>query len=143
MIEWLSQIAIHTGFFSGIDASGPRVRSTWTRENMSSSQTTLPPPGHGAANLAGGGLSGRSAMSESPPPTPDLPSPNVKRWTIRRKAAVVIAIANAVITREEVCRRYQISEEELASWERAYQTHGLPGLRSTRLQQYRGRPSDN
>jgi hypothetical protein len=45
------------------------------------------------------------------------------------------------LTREEVYQRYQISEEELLSWQRAYEAHGLPGLRSTRLQQYRARPS--
>lgn len=79
-------------------------------------------------------------MAETPPRTPELPPPNVQRWTIRRKAAVVTAIANGVFTREEACARYQISEEELLSWQRAYEAHGLPGLRSTRLQQYRGRP---
>ena len=78
-------------------------------------------------------------MAEEPHPTPQLPPPNVRRWTIRRKAAVLNAIANGMLTREEACQRYQISEEELASWEQTYEVHGLPGLRSTRLQQYRGR----
>ncbi len=68
----------------------------------------------------------------------ELPAPNVKRWTIRRKAAVVAAVANGVLSREEACRRYQLSEEELLSWQQAFETHGLPGLRSTRLQHYRG-----
>ena len=93
----------------------------------------------GAAVSAAGGLTGRSAMAETPRPIPELPSPNVKRWTIRRKAAILNAIANSEMTREEACQRYQISEEELASWQQTYEVHGLPGLRSTRLQQYRGR----
>ena len=69
-----------------------------------------------------------------------LPPANVTRWTIRRKAAVVVAINNGVLTAEEACRRYQLTEEELRSWQQAYAAHGLPGLRSTRLQQYRTRP---
>jgi transposase-like protein len=71
-------------------------------------------------------------------PMPKLPPPDVKRWTFRRKAAVVTAVTNGVLTREEACRRYQLSEEEFLSWQRAFEAHGLPGLRSTRLQQYRG-----
>jgi transposase-like protein len=67
----------------------------------------------------------------------ELPAPDIARWTVRRKAAVVSAIAAGQISAEEVCRRYQISEEELTSWQRAFETHGLPGLRSTRLQHYR------
>jgi transposase-like protein len=67
----------------------------------------------------------------------ELPPLNVRRWTIRRKAAVVSAVAAGEITRDEVCRRYQISPEEFLSWRRAYESYGLPGLRSTRLQQYR------
>jgi uncharacterized protein DUF1153 len=72
-------------------------------------------------------------------PMDELPPPDIKRWTIRRKAAVVTAVARGVLSREEACRRYRLTEEEFGSWEQAYQTHGLPGLRSTRLQQYRGR----
>jgi transposase-like protein len=72
----------------------------------------------------------------------ELPPLGVGRWTIRRKAAVVSAVAAGEITREEVCRRYQISEEEFNSWQQAYERYGLPGLRSTRLQQYR-RPAKN
>jgi hypothetical protein len=40
------------------------------------------------------------------------------------------------ITLEEALR-YQLTEEEYRSWERAFEQHGLAGLRSTRLQQYR------
>jgi len=41
------------------------------------------------------------------------------------------------ITLEEACRRYGLTEEEFRAWQRAYDAHGLPGLRATRLQQYR------
>jgi hypothetical protein len=66
-----------------------------------------------------------------------LPPVNIRRWTVRRKAAVVTAVATGKITREEVFRRYQITAEEFLSWQRAYESFGLPGLRATRLQQYR------
>jgi len=70
----------------------------------------------------------------------DLPPPNTTRWVARRKAAVVVAVRNGKITIEEALRRYQLSEEELLSWERAFEAHGLAGLRVTRVQQYRSRP---
>jgi hypothetical protein len=56
---------------------------------------------------------------------------------VRRKAAVVAAVRSGKITMEEVLRRYQLTEEEFLSWQRAFETHGLPGARATRLQQYR------
>ncbi len=68
-----------------------------------------------------------------------LPSPNTKRWVARRKAAVVAAVANGILTLEEACRRYMLSAEEFASWQRAIEAHGLRGLRTTRLQEYRSR----
>ena len=68
----------------------------------------------------------------------ELPPPNTKRWVIRRKAAVVAAVRASEITVEEACRRYQLSEEEFFAWQRAFETHGLAGLRATRVQQYRG-----
>ena len=67
----------------------------------------------------------------------ELPPPNTKRWVVRRKAAVVAAVQGGKITLEEALRRYQLTEEEFRAWQRAYDTHGLPGLRATRLQQYR------
>jgi hypothetical protein len=96
--------------------------------------------GVGVASFVIGGSSGQPAVAEPPRRPIELPPPNVGRWTIRRKAAVVTAVANGVMTREEACQRYQLSEEEFISWQRAFEAHGLPGLRSTRLQQYRGRP---
>jgi Protein of unknown function (DUF1153) len=71
------------------------------------------------------------------PPMDDLPPPNTTRWTIRRKAAVVAAAHSGKIPMEEALRRYQLSEEEFLSWQRTFETHGLAGLRATRVQQYR------
>jgi hypothetical protein len=56
---------------------------------------------------------------------------------VRRKAAVVAAVRSGEITLDEACRYYQLSEEEFLSWERAFEMHGLAGLRTTRIQQYR------
>jgi transposase-like protein len=64
----------------------------------------------------------------------ELPPANIKRWVVRRKAAVVAAVQSGKITLEEACRRYQLSEEEFRAWQRAYEAHGLRGLRATRLQ---------
>src|SRR5437868_12188673 len=69
-----------------------------------------------------------------------LPPPDTKRWVPRRKAAVVDAVRSGVIGLEEACRRYQLSEGEFLSWEREIATHGLAGLRITRLQLYRDVP---
>ena len=81
-------------------------------------------------------LSGESLIEESL--MESLPPPNTQRWVIRRKAAVVAAVRGGEITLEEACRCYQLSEEEFLSWERAFEIHGLAGLRATRIQQYRG-----
>ena len=67
----------------------------------------------------------------------NLPGSDTKRWVIRRKAAVVAAVRSGRITIEEACLTYQLSEEELLSWERAFEINGLAGLRTTRIQQYR------
>ena len=69
----------------------------------------------------------------------DLPPPDTKRWVTRRKAVIVNAVRAGVISLEEVCRRYELSVEDLA-WQRAIDTHGVPGLRVTRLQIYRDNP---
>ena len=58
---------------------------------------------------------------------------------MRRKAAVVAAVSAGVITVEEACRRYQLSEEEFVSWQQAFEAFGLQGLRATRAQLYRKR----
>jgi Protein of unknown function (DUF1153) len=81
-------------------------------------------------NASGEPLSGTALMESLPPP-------NTKRWVVRRKAAVIAAVRSGGITIEEACRAYQLSEEEFLSWERAFENHGLAGLRVTRSQQYR------
>jgi hypothetical protein len=76
----------------------------------------------------------------APVPAPDsdeLPAPGTTRWVIRRKASVVAGVHNGLITLEEACQRYNLSVEEFLSWQRQIERHGLLGLRTTRLQDYR------
>ena len=70
----------------------------------------------------------------------DLPPPDTKRWVTRRKAVIVSAVRTGVISLEEVCRQYELSVEEFLAWQRAVDTHGVSGLRVTRLQIYRDTP---
>ena len=67
----------------------------------------------------------------------DLPPQNTRRWVIRRKAEVVAAVRGGLISLDDACNRYKLSVEEFLSWQKAIDKHGLPGLRTTRLQQYR------
>jgi len=59
-----------------------------------------------------------------------LPPVTTKRWVARRKAAVIAAVKNGVLTMADACRRYGLSPEEFAEWERHYEAEGLPGLRA-------------
>lgn len=68
----------------------------------------------------------------------DLPPPATKRWVIRRKAEVVAAVEGGLLSLTDACARYSLSEEELDSWRKLVSAHGLAGLRTTRVQQYRG-----
>lgn len=70
----------------------------------------------------------------------DLPPPGTKRWVIRRKAEVVAGVRAGLISLEEACARYTLSVEEFLSWQRSIDRHGMRGLRTTRLQDYRGAP---
>ena len=70
----------------------------------------------------------------------ELPPPDTKRWVARRKAVVVDAVRSGAISLEEACRRYELSVEEFLAWQRAIESHGVAGLRVTRLQIYRDAP---
>lgn len=66
-----------------------------------------------------------------------LPPPNTTRWVVRRKAEVVAAVNGGLLSVDEVCDRYSLTLEEFASWQRAVDRSGMPGLRVTRIQQYK------
>jgi transposase len=66
-----------------------------------------------------------------------LPPKGTTRWVVRRKAEVVAAVNGGLLSFDEVCERYDISLEEFASWKRAVERSGMPGLRVTRIQHYK------
>jgi hypothetical protein len=70
-------------------------------------------------------------------PVPEVPELPVRRWTIRRKAAVIEAVRGGWIPLEEACRLYSLSVDEFLAWERDLGLFGIHGLRSTRYQIYR------
>jgi transposase len=67
----------------------------------------------------------------------EMPPVNVRRWTVRRKAAVVYAVRNGLLSVEEAAKRYSLSREELQAWERDLERHGLYGLRAKQVQAHR------
>jgi hypothetical protein len=67
----------------------------------------------------------------------DLPPADTGRWVVSRKMAVVAGVRAGLISLDEACRRYSLSADEFASWQRLLAAHGLKGLRATRLQSYR------
>ena len=67
----------------------------------------------------------------------DLPPRDTKRWVIRRKAELVAAVRGGLLSLEEACERYALTIDEFLSWQRTLDRHGLPGLRATRVQDYR------
>ena len=73
----------------------------------------------------------------SPLTVADLPPRDTKRWVIRRKAEVVAAVRGGLLSLEDALERYRLTSEEFLAWQRSIDRHGLAGLRTTRLQQYR------
>ena len=74
----------------------------------------------------------------SPLTLADLPRQDTQRWVVRRKAEVVAAVRGGLLSLEDACARYSLTVEEFLGWQRSIDRRGLAGLRTTRLQQYRG-----
>jgi len=73
----------------------------------------------------------------SPLTIADLPAPGTRRWVIRRKAEVIAAVRGGLLSLEEACSRYMLTVDEFLMWQSSIEQHGLAGLRTTRIQQYR------
>ena len=58
----------------------------------------------------------------------DLPPPSTKRWVIRRKAVVVAAVRNGLLSLNEACSRYTLTADEFLSWQSTIDQHGPAGL---------------
>jgi Protein of unknown function (DUF1153) len=59
----------------------------------------------------------------------DLPAPGRLRWCARRKAEVVAAVEGGLLSKESACAMYQLSLDELLSWQRTLALDGLRGLK--------------
>ena len=68
----------------------------------------------------------------------DLPSPDAQRWVASRKAVVVAAMRGGLLSMSDACARYRLTTEEFLSWQTQVDRNGLQGLRTTRIQEYRG-----
>ncbi len=73
----------------------------------------------------------------SPLTIADLPPKETKRWVIRRKAEVIAAVRGGLLSLEDACERYMLTVEEYLSWQRSIDRHGLRGLKTTKLQDFR------
>jgi hypothetical protein len=73
----------------------------------------------------------------SVPTIADLPAPDTKRWVIRRKAEVIAAVRGGLLSLNDACKRYNLSIDEFLIWRCQIERHGLPGLRTTKIQNYR------
>ena len=67
----------------------------------------------------------------------DLPDRTTRRWVASRKVQVVRGVESGLITSEEACEMYGLSDEELSSWCNAVADHGMRALKTTSLQNYR------
>ena len=75
--------------------------------------------------------------TDAPLTLSDLPPRETERWVIRRKAEVVAAVRGGLLSLDEACERYRLTNEEFLGWQASIDQHGLAGLRTTRIQQYR------
>lgn len=62
----------------------------------------------------------------------NLPPPHTKRWVSRRKAEIVIAVNSGLLSLNEACDRYALSQEEFMAWAGSFRDFGLEGLHVTR-----------
>ena len=67
----------------------------------------------------------------------DLPPANTQRWVIRRKAEVVAAVRGGLLSLDDACEKYGLTNEEFLAWQQSIDRYGMVGLRTTRILQYR------
>jgi len=72
-----------------------------------------------------------------------LPLPTTKRWVVQRKAKIVAGVRGGLISLNEALCTYNLSLDEFRSWQRLFESHGLDGLRTTRIKNYRTRLPNN
>ena len=47
------------------------------------------------------------------------------------------AVRGGLLSLDDACNRYRLTNEEFGAWQAAIDKHGMQGLRTTRIQQYR------
>jgi transposase len=60
-----------------------------------------------------------------------------RRWTAWRKAALIAAVRAGSLRIDEVRDRFQLSEDEFAEWQAAYDREGVLGLQLKSLRRRR------
>jgi hypothetical protein len=90
--------------------------------------------GYGAENRANPNQISSAIQLNAP--LPPLP----KRWVPRRKAEIVAAVRDGLLTLDEASERYALSVEEYLTWQRGLDLFGLSGLRVNKIQQCRHQP---
>src|ERR671920_432896 len=68
----------------------------------------------------------------------DLPPPGAQRWVASRKAIIVAAVRGGLLSMSDACARYRLTTEEFLNWQAQVDRNSLQGLRTTRVQEYRG-----
>lgn len=66
-----------------------------------------------------------------------LPSASIIRWTATAKQAVVDAIRLEAITEIDACKRYNLTPDELDSWNKREKLYGRNGLMATQISRCR------
>jgi len=66
-----------------------------------------------------------------------LPSETITRWTATAKKAVLEAIRIEVLTVTDACKRYDLTADEVESWDKREQMYGRNGLMATQISRYR------
>ncbi len=73
----------------------------------------------------------------SPLTIADLPAPEPSGGSSAARPKSLPRCAAAFCLSEEACSRYTLTVDEFLSWQFSIDQHGLAGLRTTRIQQYR------
>lgn len=67
----------------------------------------------------------------------DLESRQIKRWVASRKAQVVKAVEDQLLSKEDALKQYNLSDEEFESWRSSIHRYGVDALKVTFLQKFR------
>jgi hypothetical protein len=65
----------------------------------------------------------------------NLPPTDLRRWVMRRKADIVMAVRGGLLSMEAACSRYGLSREEFLAWQKAFDHLGIKGLSGKGVQE--------